>query len=131
MTGTLVLINLLGGVALLLWGLHMVRTGFTRAYGNAIRTFLGHSLDNRFKAFGAGLAVTLVLQSSTATSLLAASFAGRGLAQPLTVTEAQGLKLVNLQHDLLQLFDGNPGRFHDQTAGPVRTIAVPWFFRSG
>jgi phosphate:Na+ symporter len=79
MTGTTVLINLLGGVALLLWGLHMVRTGFTRAYGNAIRTFLGHSLDNRVKAFGAGLAVTIVLQSSTATSLLAASFAGRGL----------------------------------------------------
>jgi len=79
MSGTVVLINLLGGVALLLWGLHMVRTGFTRAYGNAIRTFLGQSLDNRLKAFGAGLAVTLVLQSSTATSLLAASFAGRGL----------------------------------------------------
>jgi phosphate:Na+ symporter len=74
-----VLINLLGGVALLLWGLHMVRTGVTRAYGNAIRTFLGRSLDHRIKAFGAGLAVTLVLQSSTATSLLAASFAGRGL----------------------------------------------------
>jgi phosphate:Na+ symporter len=79
MSGTWVLINLLGGVALLLWGLHMVRTGVTRAYGNAIRTFLGRSLDNRVKAFGAGLAVTLVLQSSTATCLLAASFAGRGL----------------------------------------------------
>jgi phosphate:Na+ symporter len=79
MSGTGVLINLLGGVALLLWGLHMVRTGVTRAYGSAIRTFLGRSLDHRVKAFGAGLAVTLVLQSSTATSLLAASFAGRGL----------------------------------------------------
>ena len=79
MSGTVVLINLLGGVALLLWGLHMVRTGVTRAFGGGIRKFLGHSLDNRVKAFGAGLAVTVVLQSSTATCLLAASFAGRGL----------------------------------------------------
>ena len=55
MTGTWVLINLLGGVALLLWGLHMVRTGVTRAYGSAIRAFLGRSLENRVKAFGAGL----------------------------------------------------------------------------
>ena len=79
MSGTVVLINLLGGVALLLWGLHMVRTGVIRAYGGGIREFLGHSLDNRVKALGAGLAVTVVLQSSTATCLLAASFAGRGL----------------------------------------------------
>ncbi|MCB2102807.1 MAG: Na/Pi cotransporter family protein, partial [Rhodobacterales bacterium] len=37
------------------------------------------SVDNRFKAAGVGLAVTALLQSSTATVLILSSFAGRGL----------------------------------------------------
>lgn len=79
MSGTAILINLLGGVALLLWGLRMVRTGVTRAFGSDLQHLLGHSLRNRLTAFAAGLGATVVLQSSTATSLLAASFAGRHL----------------------------------------------------
>ena len=79
MSGTAILINLLGGVALLLWGLRMVRTGVTRAFGGDLQRLLGRSLSNRFSAFAAGLGATVVLQSSTATSLLAASFAGRHL----------------------------------------------------
>jgi phosphate:Na+ symporter len=35
MTATEVILQLTGGVALLLWGLRMVRTGVTRAYGSA------------------------------------------------------------------------------------------------
>ncbi len=76
--GTTVLINLLGGIALLLWGLRMVRTGVTRAYGGRLRRQLGRSLSNRYKAFSAGVAITCLLQSSTATSMLASSFAGQG-----------------------------------------------------
>ena len=76
--GTTVLINLLGGVALLLWGLRMVRTGVTRAYGGKLRRQLGRSLSNRFKAFAVGIGITCLLQSSTATALLASSFAGQG-----------------------------------------------------
>ncbi|NQV58919.1 MAG: Na/Pi cotransporter family protein, partial [Alphaproteobacteria bacterium] len=68
MSGTAILINLLGGVALLLWGLRMVRTGVTRAFGDDLQRLLGHSLRNRFTAFAAGLGATVVLQSSTATS---------------------------------------------------------------
>ena len=32
--GTAVIVNLLGGIALLLWGVRMVRTGVMRAYGD-------------------------------------------------------------------------------------------------
>lgn len=74
-----VLIDLLGAVALLLWGLRMVREGATRALGASLRQWIGIGTRNRFAAFGAGLVTTLILQSSTATSLLTASFAGRGL----------------------------------------------------
>lgn len=79
MTATHVLLDLLGGVALLLWGLRMVRTGLMRGVGGDLRRFLGNSLSNRLLAFGAGLGTTVLLQSSSATCLLVTSFAGRGL----------------------------------------------------
>jgi phosphate:Na+ symporter len=73
-----VVLDLMGGVALLLWGLHMVRSGIMRAFGGDLRRILGFALQNRFTAFLAGVAVTAVLQSSTATGLLVASFAASG-----------------------------------------------------
>jgi phosphate:Na+ symporter len=77
--GSLVLLDLMGGIALLLWGLHMVRSGILRAFGPDLRRFLGKALSNRFAAFGAGLGLTALLQSSTATGLLTSSFAAEGL----------------------------------------------------
>jgi phosphate:Na+ symporter len=57
----------------------MVRTGVMRAYGGDLRSVLGRALRRRPAAFGAGLCVTGILQSSTATALITASFAERGL----------------------------------------------------
>jgi phosphate:Na+ symporter len=76
--GSIVLLDLMGGVALLLWGLHMVLTGVLRAFGPDLRRILGKSLGNRFAAFGTGLALTALLQSSTATGLMTASLAADG-----------------------------------------------------
>ncbi len=73
------MLGLLGSAALLLWGLRMVKTGVLRAYGAVLRRRLGASMENRFAALFTGLGVTLILQSSTGTALMAASFAGRGL----------------------------------------------------
>jgi phosphate:Na+ symporter len=75
----LTLLNLAGSVALLLWGIHMVQTGVQRAFGAKLRSFIGNALSNRFKAFLAGLGVTAVLQSSTATGLMVTGFAAGGL----------------------------------------------------
>jgi phosphate:Na+ symporter len=71
---SIVLLDLMGGVALLLWGLHMVRSGIMRAFGSGLRRFLGTALQNRFLALLVGVGVTALLQSSTATGLLAAVF---------------------------------------------------------
>ncbi len=73
------LVGLAGHIALLLWGTRMVQTGIQRAFGPSLRTFLGRALSNRFKAFVAGLGVTAILQSSTATGLMASGFAAGGL----------------------------------------------------
>lgn len=64
------LLSLAGYVALLLWGVHMVGTGVQRAFGAKLRRFLSIALRNRFKAFLAGMGITAILQSSTATGLM-------------------------------------------------------------
>src|SRR6201991_4053765 len=77
--GSLVLLDLMGGVALLLWGLHMVHSGILRAFGPDLRRLLSKALGNRFRAFAAGVGLTAILQSSTATALITSSFAAEGL----------------------------------------------------
>ncbi len=72
------LLDLAGSVALLLWGLHMVQTGIQRGFGPDLRRWLGTALGNRLAAFAAGLGVTAILQSSTATGLMVAGFAAGG-----------------------------------------------------
>jgi phosphate:Na+ symporter len=66
-------------VALLLWGLHMVHSGILRAFGPDLRHFLAKALKNRFSAFAAGIGLTALLQSSTATALITSSFTAEGL----------------------------------------------------
>ncbi|SDS25178.1 Na/Pi cotransporter family protein [Bradyrhizobium canariense] len=77
--GSLVLLDLMGGVALLLWGLHMVHSGILRAFGPDLRLLLAKALNNRFTAFAAGIGLTALLQSSTATALITSSFTAEGL----------------------------------------------------
>ena len=57
----------------------MVRTGIIRAYGADLRRVIGAWSRRRLSAFAAGLGVTAILQSSTATLLMVSSFTGRGL----------------------------------------------------
>ena len=73
------LLNLLAAIALLVWGTNIVRTGVIRIFGENLRKVLASSLSNRFKAVLAGLAVTGLVQSSTATAVIISSFVGSGL----------------------------------------------------
>ena len=79
MNTTLAVMDLVGAIALLIWGVHMVQTGITRAFGPQPRGILGDALGNRFKAFLAGLGITAVFQSSMATGLMTTAFAAGGL----------------------------------------------------
>jgi len=44
--GSIVLLDLMGGAALLLWGVRMVRSGITRAFGSELRRVLNTALQN-------------------------------------------------------------------------------------
>jgi phosphate:Na+ symporter len=79
MSGSLTILHLAGNVALLLWGLHMVHSGILRALGSDLRRWLNAGLANRGKALLAGIGVTALLQSSTATGLMTASFLASGV----------------------------------------------------
>lgn len=80
---TLAVLGLFGAIALFLWGTHMAQTGVQRALGPRLRHILGLTLSNRVKAFFAGIGLTLLLQSSTATCLMAASFTANGMVDLL------------------------------------------------
>jgi len=73
------LLSILSGVALLVWGTHIVRSGVLRVFGGNLRAVLAESVSNRGHAFLAGLGVTALVQSSSATALIASSFVSRGL----------------------------------------------------
>ncbi len=73
------LLNLLAAIALLVWGTHIVRTDVLRVFGENLRGVLSRSFSSRPKAMLAGLGVTSLMQSSTATCLIVASFVGTGL----------------------------------------------------
>jgi len=84
----LTLLNLLAGVSLLVFGTHVVRTDILRLFGGSLRHFLRVSIANPVSAFFAGVGITALIQSSTATALIVAAFAGQGLiatAQALAV----------------------------------------------
>ncbi len=73
------LLNLLAAIALLVWGTHNVRDGVLRVFGENLRNVLAASFGRRLPAVVAGIGVTSLLQSSTATCLIVASFVGKGL----------------------------------------------------
>jgi phosphate:Na+ symporter len=89
-SGHSVLLNILGGVALLIWATRFVRTGVLRAFGEGFRSLLGRATASSARAFTTGIAVSAAVQSSSATALLTASFVERGL---LALTPALAVML--------------------------------------
>lgn len=79
MESTIVMINLLGAVSLLLFGLAQVKDGVTRAFGGRLRKGLALGTGGPFRSFFAGFLSTIALQSSTATALMTASFVEKKL----------------------------------------------------
>src|SRR5215213_6848521 len=79
MAGHTLVLNLLGGIALLVWATQMVRKGVMSAFGPRLRRVIAQATAGRGRACLAGLGVSTALQSSSATGLLVVAFAERGL----------------------------------------------------
>jgi phosphate:Na+ symporter len=74
-----VLFSLLGGTALLLYGVRLVGEGLQRAAGARLRRILTTLSGNRLKALAVGAGITALLQSSSATTVMLVGFASAGL----------------------------------------------------
>jgi len=83
------LLNLAGATMLLLFAVRMVQTGIERAMGPGFKRIITRHKDSRFRTAMAGILLAVVLQSATASTLLAAGFTGTGL-----LTLAGGLAVV-------------------------------------
>ena len=84
-----VILNLASAAALLIWAVRLVRTGFERAFGGHLRSWLRQSTSNRFKAAGCGSIAAILLQSSTAVAVLMAGFLSAG-----TINGVAGLAIL-------------------------------------
>jgi phosphate:Na+ symporter len=100
------LLNLLAAIALLVWGTHLVRAGILRVFGADLRNVIARSVSNRWKAAGAGLGATALVQSSTATALIVSSFVGQSLvALPLALAVMLGADVGTSMMTVVFSFD--------------------------
>ena len=72
-------LTMLGGLCLFLFGMNLMGESLERAAGNSLRSLLGKLTNSRMLGFLTGLAVTAVIQSSSATTVMVVGFVNSGL----------------------------------------------------
>lgn len=82
--------GLIGGLALFLFGMEMMSEGLKKTAGSKMRNILSTITNNRFIAVGVGAFVTMIIQSSSATTVMLVSFVQ---AQLMTFTQSLGIIL--------------------------------------
>ena len=73
------LLTMVGGLCLFLFGMNIMGEALERRAGDSLRTLLGKLTTNKFVGFLTGLAVTAVIQSSSATTVMVVGFVNSGL----------------------------------------------------
>ena len=73
------ILSLLGGLALFLYGMQMMSSGLEAAAGNRMKQILERLTANRFLGVAVGAAITAVIQSSSATTVMVVGFVNSGM----------------------------------------------------
>ncbi len=73
------LLNLIGGLSLFLFGMNVMGQALERRAGSRLRTLLERMTTNKIAGLLTGLAVTAVIQSSSATTVMVVGFVNSGL----------------------------------------------------
>jgi phosphate:Na+ symporter len=87
------LLYLLEGLALIVFGIRFLRKGLDRLFGSRLSSWLSTMTQNRWKAFGAGVAAGTVAPSSTALSVLSLQMLHTGRLSPdkmLAISSSSG-----------------------------------------
>ena len=82
---------MLGCLALFLWGMNLMSSSLQKFAGNGLRSFIEKMTSNTGKCLFTGFIVTVLVQSSTATTLMLVSFVNAGL---MTLRSAIGVIMV-------------------------------------
>ena len=82
------ILNFVGALALLLWGMDLLSAGIQKGAGDKLQKLLSVVSGNRFTAVLTGLFVTAIIQSSSATTVMVVSFVN---AQIISLTQAIGI----------------------------------------
>lgn len=80
--------SLLGGVGLFLYGMTVMSSGLRSACGDKLQTILEKATSNKYIAVLVGLAVTVLVQSSSATDIMVIGFVNSGM---MTLAQAIGV----------------------------------------
>lgn len=82
------ILHLVGNLGFLLYGMRLMSSGIQKSAGEKMRKALSFMTGNRFVAMITGLAITMIIQSSGATSVMVISFVN---AQLITLRQAVGV----------------------------------------
>ncbi|WP_428898448.1 phosphate:Na+ symporter [Parelusimicrobium proximum] len=88
MSTVLTVLNVLGGLAVFLYGMKLMSDGLQKMAGNSMRKLLAAATTNRYTATLSGIIVTGIIQSSSATTVMVVGFTSAGL---LTLNQALGV----------------------------------------
>ena len=83
-----VIFQLAGSLALLMYGMKMLSEGIQKSAGNSLHRFLAVMTSNRFAAVFTGCLITIIIQSSGATTVMVVSFVNAGL---ITLQQSVGV----------------------------------------
>lgn len=86
--GLFEVLNLIGALGFFIYGMKVMSEGIQKVAGGKMRTILSSMTSNRFKGVFTGFAITGLVQSSSATTVLVVSFVNAGL---LSLTESIGV----------------------------------------
>jgi phosphate:Na+ symporter len=84
------LFNLIGGLAMFLFGMNVMSHALEQVAGNQMKAILGKLTSNKMKGFLLGLGVTAIIQSSSATTVMVVGFVNSGV---MTLTQSIGIIL--------------------------------------
>ena len=73
------IMGLLGGLALFLYGMHMMSTGLEAAAGNKMKQILERLTKNPILGVLVGAVITAIIQSSSATTVMVVGFVNSGM----------------------------------------------------
>ena len=123
-------LSLLGGLAMFLYGMRLMGDSLKENSSGTLKLVMGKVTDNAFKAFLLGIAVTALIQSSTATIVITSGLVGAGI---LSLRQSLGIIVganvgTTVTGQIIRLLDLNAGEssflrfFQPSTLAPIALI---------